>query len=766
MHKVNESTAKTVCVWTYRCMKEIDDFRSADCLQYIYTSLVKKLQLEEHSRKVIAAYIQKGIKEKKLKINNNHDKRVHPYNFTGSLEVNFHEDGIIYDTCGDWPTETEENVNLVRAVFCGNDRIFLKIFENTFFVKPDSSEPQFKIPSKRAEIPADFLEACENTENVNMFAEAFKLEEIETLLLNFSYLSHLVRDMNRLCSYLMDEDFSIVDLYVICLGISQKEIRRNLTPDKKIISYGLFDNDGSINMDVLEAIYSRDIDSMFNDVLKKDSKKEIFKIDTFSIPKEETDLTVRLLKNDGAVNILLYGAPGAGKTEYARSLAKKCGLKPLIFKNELEVEDSPNAALYRLNSLLSLNKKDSVIIVDEAESVLATSSGNNFLSMLFGEDGNSSSKKGTVNTMLENSENKVIWILNYTKPLDESTLRRFTYSLEFREMTSNMLRMIAGTKLDRIEMSKNLHDRLVELCGKYQVTGASVDNIIKTLKGMDLSKDEESVIHDVTKVLEANSSLLYGKPKMREKIRSSYDLDVLNTSIPAKQLVKMVENAIQYSEENSLDPSESGIRMLFYGVSGTGKTELARYIADKTGKKILLKRASDILGQYVGQNEQHIKDAFREAEASGAILLFDEADSFFSSRTLAKTSWERTMVNEFLTQMEEFSGILICTTNLKKIMDSAMQRRFHIMCEFNPLEKNGIRKLLKRFFGKFEFSDLQVSSLEEFNSITPGDFGSLAGRIRFVDAEQISSEYIINELSEIQKEKNGNTPKRRVGFAC
>ena len=99
--------------------------------------------------------------------------------------------------------------------------------------------------------------------------------------------------------------------------------------------------------------------------------------------------------------------------------------------------------------------------------------------------------------------------------------------------------------------------------------------------------------------------------------------------------------------------------MLFYGLSGTGKTELARYIAEKLNKKICLKRVSDIMSPYVGENEQNIAKAFSEAEASGDVLLFDEADSFFSNRQDAVRSWERTLVNEFLTQMEEFNGILI-----------------------------------------------------------------------------------------------------------
>ena len=220
---------------------------------------------------------------------------------------------------------------------------------------------------------------------------------------------------------------------------------------------------------------------------------------------------------------------------------------------------------------------------------------------------------------------------------------------------------------------------------------------------------------------------------------------------------------ININKEESFGTPE-GIRMLFYGLSGTGKTELARYISEKTGKKLLLKRASDIMGKYVGDNEQNIKDAFEEAEETDSILLFDEADSFFANRENANTSWERTMVNEFLTQMEEFSGILICTTNLRKIMDPAMQRRFHILTEFKPLNETGIKTLLESYFKGFIFTEEMLASLIKQNSVTPGDFGTLRSKIRFMAKDKITPEFIIQELKNIQKEKH-STCGARIGFA-
>lgn len=161
----------------------------------------------------------------------------------------------------------------------------------------------------------------------------------------------------------------------------------------------------------------------------------------------------------------MFGASGSGKTEYARSLVKESGLKSILYKNECEVNnedsDSPTKALYRMNCFLSLYHKGSVIIIDEAESLLSTRI--TLSSLLYGDSNVNS--KGTVNKMLENNTNKVIWILNYVDVLDESTLRRFTYSIEFKEISREMLRTIADTKLNKIKMSESLHSQLVEFCG-------------------------------------------------------------------------------------------------------------------------------------------------------------------------------------------------------------------------------------------------------------------------------------------------------------
>ena len=246
-----------------------------------------------------------------------------------------------------------------------------------------------------------------------------------------------------------------------------------------------------------------------------------------------------------------------------------------------------------------------------------------------------------------------------------------------------------------------------------------------------------------------------------KSINSSYNLSVLNTSIPAQEIVGMVQNAI--ANDRKSHGKEKGIRILFYGLSGSGKTNLAHYIAESLGNGIITKNASDILGMFVGESEKNIAKAFEEAKEQKKILLFDEVDSFFRERSYASQGWEITQVNEFLTQMEKFEGIVICTTNLRNIMDKAMQRRFHIMVEFKALKDEGVESLLGKYFPHFDFNEEDIRRISRFHSATPGDFGNLSSRLRFMNLEKVTETYITDELCKMQEEKEFG--KRSIGFS-
>ena len=759
-----ENDALSLAFYLYQLCADLNDFESHEECQILYNALVNRLNLENHADAVLNAMLYKLEKIKQLTPVEVSERYIHPFAMRGKLKTNYREDESIFENCGNWESNTHRDVNLIRALFCSNKNNFARIVALTFFTKPGCYDDKNVALPNRVPVPAKIKKALDDVSSVQFAVDTLKLSEDEAKVLQVAFRMQSIKELYAVCNdFFRNDDFTRFDMYSKCSGKSQKEIRMLLKNDQKLKAYGLIDSDGDMDEDAMDAIYEKDMRLYFTDIVKNEKSVKAYETNSFSVSEEQTDVAVQLLKSKNACNILLYGAPGAGKTEYAKALIKQAGLKMTIYKNELEVsveDDADAKALSRLNCYLSLKKEDSVLVVDEAENVLQTREFSFFGMSL------SSSQKGTVNKMLETSENKCIFIVNYTTEMDESTLRRFTYSIKFQAMPKETLRSIAAEKLKPVNMPAVLKNDILDMCGKYKITGASVDNVVKAISSLDYQKGKEDKVRkDIKSVLEANSSLLYGKTKMRDAVKKSYDLSVLNTSVSAAEIIEMLKTAELYKKENQNEENSEGVRMLFYGLSGTGKTELARYISTVLGKPLLLKRCSDLLGPYVGQTERLIAEAFEEAETTDSILLFDEADSFFADRAGAKQSWERTQVNEFLTQMEEFSGICICTTNLRKIMDPAMQRRFHIITEFKALNEDGITTLLKSFFGKYKFNDGQIQELAKFNTVTPGDFGSLKNKMRFIPQEKLNSEYVVNELLKIQDEKRMNGGGAKIGFA-
>jgi transitional endoplasmic reticulum ATPase len=207
--------------------------------------------------------------------------------------------------------------------------------------------------------------------------------------------------------------------------------------------------------------------------------------------------------------------------------------------------------------------------------------------------------------------------------------------------------------------------------------------------------------------------------------------------------------------------------LLFHGVSGSGKSHLARYIAHHLDKEILVKRGSDILSMWVGGTEQNIRAAFDEATEKDAVLLFDEADFLLGSRDRAKHSWEISQVNEFLTAMEEFRGIQIYTTNRLTDLDPSTLRRFDYKVEFGYLKPEGVvafyKKLLVPLIGS-KLTKEQENQLKTIGNLTPGEFRVVLNKYRFKNSGAASHEALIEALRDEAHVKQLHAGLKVVGF--
>lgn len=717
-----------------------------------FLECVDKLNKRERLGKILEAEVETLAKQDILKPLENGPNEEMVFDDNYDIPYLYDQDKRIDRNMRHYDNLDQTIVNLHRVMYCSSKPVFADIIKATIFCDNDNYSITQKI-----EFSAKHTKAIFDISKTKFLVRQVQLTQKEALYLLVQCrlnTNDYLRSLSRHC------ENEIRSCMPDILGVSQRDLSYMLRSDQKLKTFGFIDNSGDYDCCMNECIEVKSLEPYFCDLLKPLDCSKAYGLDTFSVKQESLEICGDLLKGNNPVSILFYGKPGSGKTELAKAVCKDIGKKVYIFKNEAEANERCNV-LGRLVCLLSMERQDSIIVVDEADTLIKTLDYSFFGPM-------PSKNKGTINKMLENNRDKVIYIINHQQQIDESTRRRFTFSLKFEAMPASQLRSIAKTKIESMELSENTKEKIVQLFDKYKLTGQSVDNIVKTIEGM-ACKEEETLLRKVQIVMKENALLLNGKSKMRDNVKAEYDPTVLNASMDPLKIVEMVQNAAKFAEKNK--GTESGVRMLFYGLSGTGKTELARYIAEQLGKPILLKRASDILSKYVGEDEQNIRDAFAEAEASDSILLFDEADTFFYNRNQAQRSWERSMVNEFLTQMEEFSGVLICTTNLRNIMDPAMQRRFHIMVEFKPMKFDGIKTMLERYFPAYHLSNKEVEELEDCQSVTPGDFGALSSRIRFMNQDDINATYILEELKKMQVEKKNQWAEEgcsnhKIGFSA
>ncbi len=128
-----------------------------------------------------------------------------------------------------------------------------------------------------------------------------------------------------------------------------------------------------------------------------------------------------------------------------------------------------------------------------------------------------------------------------------------------------------------------------------------------------------------------------------------------------------------------------GIKALFTGDSGTGKTLAAEVIASELQMPLLRVDLSRVTSKWVGETEKNLDAVFVEAEDSQAVLHFDEADGLLGKRGNVESGVDRYAnleVSYLLQRLEDYSGLIILASNLKDNIDQAFTRRFQAILHF------------------------------------------------------------------------------------
>lgn len=193
-----------------------------------------------------------------------------------------------------------------------------------------------------------------------------------------------------------------------------------------------------------------------------------------------------------------------------------------------------------------------------------------------------------------------------------------------------------------------------------------------------------------------------------------------------------------------LETGAGGIKALFTGDSGTGKTLAAEVIAGELGMPLLKVDLAQVVSKWVGETEKHLEQAFREAEDGHAVLFFDEADALFGKRGEVQHGIDRYAnleVSFLLQRLEDYCGLVILASNLKDNIDSAFTRRFHVVVHFprpEPTERHRIWQLAFARNAPLE-DQVDLAALSTLNMTGAGIVGSARTAALLAAAEGMQS---------------------------
>jgi ATP-dependent 26S proteasome regulatory subunit len=207
-----------------------------------------------------------------------------------------------------------------------------------------------------------------------------------------------------------------------------------------------------------------------------------------------------------------------------------------------------------------------------------------------------------------------------------------------------------------------------------------------------------------------------------------------------------------------------GLSVMFSGVSGVGKTMAAEVMAGELGLDLYKIDLSCVVSKYIGETEKNLARLFAEAEDSNAVLFFDEADALFGKRSEVQDAHDRhanVETSYLLQRMEEYEGVSILATNLRRNMDDAFMRRITFIVHF-PLPETPER--LRIWRGAFPAAtplgaDVDLEFLSEGFRLTGASIASIAFAAAFLaraeGAEAVAMRHLVRatrrELAKLGK---------------
>jgi SpoVK/Ycf46/Vps4 family AAA+-type ATPase len=367
-----------------------------------------------------------------------------------------------------------------------------------------------------------------------------------------------------------------------------------------------------------------------------------------------------------ATALLLKGFSGTGKTLLAQKVSVAAGIP--FFKAGVNTLKKPNlgesAAAVRELWETARHSKPCVLFIDELDAI-------------FGQRGSGNTdtiSQEVTNAFLAEFSGKEegIWVIGATNRrdvVDDAILSRFGMELEL-------------TPPDEKNRLAILNQELAE-AGYKGTIPANASNLMQGMSGRDISmlaqrlagKEEGpgNFVSVVRQIRGASNPVVDARAKWASLIVSADTRSRLETTCA------ILKDAEGWGTRGVSIPT--GI--LLEGPAGSGKTQIARTMANEGSLGFVKATVADLKGLYVGHAAGNVRDIFAKARAgSPAILFIDELDLVAPAR---KGGGNDVLVQEIISQMlQEMDGIVdqhrqvfvLAATNLPENIDASILSRF------------------------------------------------------------------------------------------